>query len=90
MKGKNNMVTVKKANRYRFFFIKPTVNSNINDVVEKLLRLRNIIEVLISEDDYGIIVRACQTEGDDSIHDYISKNFGGRFSEAVCHYKYRK
>ncbi|MDE1861235.1 MAG: hypothetical protein KGH72_05995 [Candidatus Micrarchaeota archaeon] len=88
MKGKNNKVTVRKGNLHRLFFIKPEENSDINHAVERLLGLSGIAEVLISDGDYGLIVKACYSDSsDDNLRNYIARNYKGRFSEAVCHYR---
>ncbi|MDE1851063.1 MAG: hypothetical protein KGH69_00020 [Candidatus Micrarchaeota archaeon] len=90
MKGKNNKVTVRKASLHRLFFIKPGTKGNVQDAVENLLGLQGIKEVLVSEGDYGLIVKARHSEGEDVLRTYISKNFRGRFGEVVCYYAYRK
>ncbi|MDE1851251.1 MAG: hypothetical protein KGH69_00995 [Candidatus Micrarchaeota archaeon] len=86
----NNRATVRKASLHRLFFIRPTDNANLNRTILKLLKLEEIKEVLVSEGDYGLIVNACQNDGNGELHDYLSKNFKGRFRKAICHYSYKR
>ncbi|MDE1822772.1 MAG: hypothetical protein KGI00_00760 [Candidatus Micrarchaeota archaeon] len=66
------------------------MKDDVEDAVDELLELQDIKEVLISEGDYGLIVRAYPTQGEDRLKDYLSKNFKGRFNEAVCYYAYSR
>ncbi|MDE1824633.1 MAG: hypothetical protein KGH74_05055 [Candidatus Micrarchaeota archaeon] len=81
---------MRKASLHRLFFIKPGASDSIEDAVERLLKVRDITEVLISEGDYGLVVKACHVEGEDQLKEYLSKNFKGRFGEAVCYYAYSR
>lgn len=77
---------------HKFYFIKPVPGNNADSLVKMLLNLERIEEVYITEGDYGLVVRAraSDTEGDDTVGDYIADKLNERFNSAVSYYKYRK
>jgi cell division protein FtsX len=70
---------------HKFFFLKPKANTNANDIAEKLLSLKNVQEVILTEGDIGYIVktRLFSEREDAETRHYIEKNVGQMLGFAV-------
>lgn len=83
-KSKNNLVSGSSA--FRFFFIRPVNGPDAAAVARRLLSVRNAIEVLITEGDFGFVVKAEYSDGKDELDSFIEKNF--EYRKVVCYYRY--
>ncbi len=78
------------AKPHKFFFIKPIPNTDAKSLSERLLGIKAIEEVDITEGEYGYVVKAKYTGEDDSIGEYIAKNMKGKYGVALSYYNLRK
>ncbi len=77
---------------YDYFFAKPEAKGNVHKTAQKLIGIKRIREVSITEGDYGFVVKAdlLYKEGADSLNKEIRKIVGGSSSRAVCRCQYSK
>lgn len=77
---------------HKFYFVRPRQNADAGEIAEKLLGLRPVDQVYVTEGDCGFIVRARVTDGREpkGVADYIAKNVGGRYGRVVSHLEYSK
>ena len=89
-----NSAFVRRSNKkhYKFYLPKPFDNTNANLLAKQLIAIKNVEEVLITDGDYGFMVKTNLPEGKgkDEALDYISKKLGASFSEVISHYQYIK
>jgi hypothetical protein len=76
----------------KFYFIRPRKNINAGELAEKLIELKPVEEVFLTEGDCGFIVKARFTNNKEpkDVVDYISKNVGSKYGKVVSYYEYRK
>jgi DNA-binding Lrp family transcriptional regulator len=82
----------KRNAMHRFYFIKPKPNSNADEVAEKLISLKQVESVFLTEGDCGFIVKARITKDKEpkGILKYILGNVGNRYGRVVSYCEYRK
>ena len=77
---------------HRLFFVKPKENTNADELAERFAGFDSVDEVLLTEGDYGFIVKASVDSLEESkeLEKYISEASSGSCGTAVSYYKYRK
>ncbi len=77
---------------YKFYFVEPQENADANRFAERLMGMKGVEEVFVTDGDYGFVVKArVSGEGKtDNAHDYLSRRLGCSFGKATCHYQYKK
>ena len=75
---------------HKFYLIKPRENANIDELAERLISLKNVVEVLVTDGDYGFVVKAkFSTEKDtEEAEKYIHNNIDRKFGVVTSHYRY--
>ena len=88
---KNREGGIVRAKPHKFFFIKPIPNTDARSLSERLLGIKGIEEVDITEGEYGYVVKANYTgDNDGSIGEYITKNMKGKYGVALSYYNIRR
>ncbi len=83
--------SIMRVKPHKFFFIKPIPNTDAKSLSKRLIGMKNIEEVDITEGDYGYIVKANYTgDNDDSIGEYIAKSMKSKYGVALSYYNLRK
>jgi hypothetical protein len=82
----------RKGTMYNLYFVKPKENADAGGIAEKLMALKSVKEVLMTEGDCGFVVKAKFIDGKEPVEvaNYISKNISSRYGKAVSHYEYKK
>lgn len=77
---------------YKFYFVEPRENANADRFAERLMGIKNVEEVFVTDGDYGFVVKARVPESRkaDNGRDYVSKRLGGSFGKATSHYQYKR
>ena len=77
---------------HKFYFVRPKENANAGELAEKLLGLRSVEEVFVTDGDCGFIVKARLTNNREpkEVAAYISKNIGSRYGRVMSYLEYRK
>jgi len=72
---------------HKFLFLKPKANVNAEALAEKLLALKNVQEVILTDGDCGYIVktRVFSARSDKEAERYIAKNVGSVFGRALSY-----
>ncbi len=73
---------------YHYFFVRPGKGGNLHKAAARLMGIRKVKEVAITEGDYGFIVKADGLEGEKEVAMEITKAVGGNSKKAVCHCRY--
>ena len=73
---------------YHYFFVRPGRNGNVHKAAARLMAIRKVKEVAITEGDYGFVVKADGLEGEKEVVREIAKTVGGNSKKAVCHCRY--
>ncbi len=72
---------------YHYFFVRPGRNGNVHKAAARLMGIRRVKEVAITEGDYGFVVKAHESD-DPGIIREITRAVGGSSRKAVCHCRY--
>ncbi|MFI5412695.1 MAG: hypothetical protein ACHQX1_02290 [Candidatus Micrarchaeales archaeon] len=82
----------KKGILHKFYFIKPRENADADDLAERLISLKLVEEVFLTDGDYGFVVKARFLNGKepDNVTRYISRNLSAKFGKVVSHYEFKK
>jgi hypothetical protein len=77
---------------HKFFFLRPKANVDANAVAEKLISLRNVQEVIMTEGDVGYIVktRLFSDKSDRETERLITRSVGGKLGTAVACSSFKK
>ncbi len=77
---------------HRLFFVKPKENTNADKLAEKFAGFDSVDEVLLTEGDYGFIVKARMDSLEESkeLVKCISEASSGTCCTAISYYKYKK
>ena len=74
-----------------YFFVRPGRNGNVHRAAAKLMGIRKVKEVAVTEGDYGFVVKAHGLqEGEQAVAREITRAVGGNSKKAVCHCRYVK
>ena len=80
----------KRNDIYRFFLVKPNRFQDPKRTMQRLIKLKHVQEVHMTDGEYGFIVKAkADYSGGDETKVQI-RSIGSRFSEAVSYYSMRK
>ncbi len=75
----------------KFYFVKPPEDSDADHFAERLMGIKNVEEVFITDGDYGFVVRTkAQGSRSDSTYDYLTKVIGCSFCRVTSHYQYKR
>jgi hypothetical protein len=77
---------------FDYFFVKPSVKGNVHKAAKKLIGIKGIREVSITEGDYGFVVKAdfLYERDNDFLYREIIKVVGGTSKKALCYCQYNK
>lgn len=77
---------------FDYFLVKPSVKENVHKTAKKLINIKGVREVSITEGDYGFIVKADFFAERDSnfLHKEILKAVGGTSKKALCYCQYKR
>ena len=82
---------VRRNAMHKFYFIKPKPNTNAEELALRLIGLKHVDGVFLTEGEYGFIVKArIPGVGGGGVADYLSKNMGSRYGEVTSYFEYRK
>ena len=83
---------IRRAAMHKFYFIKPKPNTNAEELALRLIGLKHVDGVFLTEGEYGFIVKARVSGigGKESIAECIYKNVGSRYGEVTSYFEYRK
>ncbi len=74
---------------YHYFFVKPGRKTDVHTAATRLMGIREIREVAVTEGDYGFVVKAHNVdEGEKAVVREIARAVGGSSRRAVCHCRY--
>jgi hypothetical protein len=86
MNGKNIR---KVSHGCHYFFVRPGRNENLHKAAARLMGIRKVTEVAITEGEYGFVVKAHGVQDvDRAIVREIARAVGGSSRKAVCHCRY--
>ena len=71
--------------KFSMFFLRPKKSLDVHAVARKLVSTKGVREVLITEGEYGFIVKASE-----DCHDRIFSAVSDGYRKVTCHYKYRR
>ena len=84
--------TMNNSVSYDYFFVKPSVKGNVHKTAKRLINIKGIREVSITEGDYGFVVKAdfLYERDNDFLYREIIKAVGGTTKKALCYCQYNK
>ena len=71
--------------KFSMFFLRPKKALDVHAVARKLVSTKGVSEVLITEGEYGFIVKASE-----DCHDKIFNAVSRGYRKVACFYRYRK
>ncbi len=82
----------RKNSLQRFYLISPRENADATSLVERLLSLKPVQEVFLTDGDFGYLVRAkfSRQNAPNDIVDYMARKLDNKFGKVVSYYQYRK
>ena len=80
----------KKGKLHRFYLVEPKPNADADALAERLISLKPVEEVLLTDGAYGFIVKVRFTNGKEprDVVDYIKEKISDRFGTVDSYYKY--
>ena len=86
------MVRRARNRLHRFYLIRPRENVDIDELAERLISLKNVVEVLVTDGDYGFLVKTRFSKERDisEAERYIQNNIDRKFGTVTSHYQYTK
>lgn len=87
-----NAKTRKKGVLHRFYLIEPKPNVNADELAEKLISLKPVEEVLVSDGDYGYLVKVRLIGGKEPVDvvNYLKEKMAVKYGVVDSYYQYRK
>jgi hypothetical protein len=80
--NRNNIRRVSRG--YHYFFVRPGRNGNLHKAAARLMGIRKVEEVAITEGDYGFVVKAHDVkDGEKEVVREIARAVGGSSKRAV-------
>ena len=72
--------------------MEPKLNANADELASKLIMLKPVEEVFLSDGDYGFIVKVRFFAGEEpkDVTDYIRENMASRFGTVDSYYRYKR
>ena len=92
MSAKTGGSAKRMSRLHKFFFVEPQENANADELAEKLISLKNVEEVFVTDGDCGFVVKtrfSMEDEPKDVIQ-FIKNHVGRSYGAVVSHYEYRK
>jgi DNA-binding Lrp family transcriptional regulator len=82
----------RKAKPRKFYLIRPKHNANIDELADRLISLKNVEEVLVTDGDYGFIVKTNSSKDKDyrNTEHYIQRKIDNKFGSVTVYYQYKK
>ena len=82
----------KEVKLHRMYFVKPKENANADKLAERFAGFDSVEEVLLTEGDFGFIVKARMDSATDNgdLARCIAEVSSGNCGTVVSYYKYRK
>jgi hypothetical protein len=82
----------KKSSLHRFYLISPKQNLDAGLIAERLLSLKPVEEVFLTDGDFGYIVKARFSKEDEpkDVTRYIERYVDQKFGKVVSYYQYKK
>jgi len=76
----------------KFYFIKPNNNTNPSVLAMRLMALSNVKEVLVTDGDYGYIVktRFVDDKTPDNVERYLLNKVGAKYGKCISYYEYKR
>lgn len=92
MPSKTGGSAKRKGKLHKFFFVEPQENANADELAEKLISLKSVEEVFVTDGDCGFVVKArFSKEGEPKdVMKFIKGHIGRSFGAVVSYYEYRK
>ncbi len=84
--------TTSNSASFDYFFVKPSRKGNVHKAAKKLIEIKGIREVSVTEGDYGFVVKAdfLYERDNDFLYREIVKAVGGTSKKALCYCQYNK
>lgn len=81
-----------KIHSFSYHFVKPGGGKNVHNVAKRLMRIEKVREVVITEGEYGFIVKSepLYDNDEDMVGIGIAKVVGGHSKKAMSHCIYSK
>jgi DNA-binding Lrp family transcriptional regulator len=81
-----------KNKLHRFYFLSPKENANIDELTDRIISLKNVEEVFVTDGDYGYIVKTRFSNGRDSkaAEQYLKKTVNRKFGVVTSYFQYKK
>ena len=88
----NNRKSRKRSSLHRFYLISPKANADTSALVERLISLKPVQEVFLTDGDFGYLVKArvCAQGKPADVLDYMAKRIDRKYGKVVSYYQYRK
>ncbi len=85
-------VSKKKGKLHRFYLIEPKLHVDADKFAEGLIALKPVEEVLLSDGDYGFIVKVRLFDGKEpeSVVSYLKEKIAVRYGIVDSYYQYKK
>ncbi len=80
----------KNVSGYNLFFVMPEGGRDVHKSAKKLIGIKRVREVLITEGDCGFVVKADPDTADGNLNKEISKAVGGSSRMVMCHCQYKR
>ncbi len=75
---------------HNFYFIKPIPNVDADSLSEKLLGIKGVEEVHVTEGGSGFLVRAKYSAGAKDVGEQIAKSMNSRYNLSLSYYSFNK
>lgn len=81
-----------KEAMHKFYFVRPRANANADELANRLIGLKSVEEVWLTDGDYGFVVKAKFFRGEEpkDVASYIARNIDSRFGRVIGYYQYSK
>ena len=81
----------RKSAKCKFYLLSPKSNMDADALASELLSIKPVEEVIVTEGDYGFIVKAgaCKDKEPTDLMKYMAKR-GIACQQAMSHYSYKK
>lgn len=82
----------KKGILHKIFFVRPRQNADAGELAERLIKLKPVEEVFLTDGDYGFVVKARFFKGEEpkDVTRFITRNIDSKYGAVISHYQYKK
>ena len=91
-RNNGNLVETTRSGKrfYRLYFLKPPVNSDMEDLGDELIGMKEVEEVYLTDGDFGYIVKTRFDEENEpsDVERFLQKRLGNRYGKATAFDKY--